>query len=171
MGALGRAADPGLHVVLAGEGPDRDALRARAESLGIADRVHLLGQRSDVAAVLAAGDLFVLSSRSEGMSVAMLEAVTARRPVISTDVGGAWDVLAPREGRPAAGWIVPRDDEPALAAALREVAGLLRAGRAAVDARVDEAAWRLEHWFSVERMIDGVEAALRGLPFDHAGAR
>ncbi|HEV2736227.1 MAG TPA: glycosyltransferase [Longimicrobiaceae bacterium] len=170
VGALRRADDPGVHVVLAGEGPDRDALRARAESLGVAGRVHLLGQRADVAAVRAASDLFVLSSRSEGMSVAMLEAVTARRPVISTDVGGAWDVLAPRGGRPAAGWIVPRNDEPAMGAALSEVAGLLRAGRAAVAARVDEAAWRLEHWFSVERMIDGVEAALLGRPFDHAGA-
>ncbi len=168
--ALAHAADPGLHVVLAGEGPDRAALRARAESLGVADRVHLLGQRADVAAVLAASNVFVLSSRSEGMSVAMLEAVTARRPVVSTDVGGAWDVLAPREGRPAAGWIVPPDDAPALAAALTEVAGGLRDGGAAVDARVDEAAWRLEHWFSVERMIDGVEAALLGLPFHHAGA-
>ncbi|HEU0077146.1 MAG TPA: glycosyltransferase, partial [Longimicrobiaceae bacterium] len=63
VSALSVAADPGLHVVLAGEGPDRAALRARAESLGVADRVHLLGQRADVAAVLAAGDLFVLSSR------------------------------------------------------------------------------------------------------------
>jgi glycosyltransferase involved in cell wall biosynthesis len=105
------------------------------------------------------------------MSVAMLEAVTARRPVISTDVGGAWDVLAPREGRPAAGWIVPPDDERALAGALSEVAGLLRTDPAAVAARVDEAAWRLENWFTVERMMDGVEAALLGLPFDHAGAR
>lgn len=169
VGALALTADPGLHVVVAGEGPARDALRARAESLRVADRVHLLGQRRDVAAVLAAGDLFVLSSRSEGMSVAMLEAVTARRPVISTDVGGAWDVLAPRDGRPAAGWIVPPDDERALAGALSEVADLLRADRAAVAMRVDEAAWRLENWFTVTRMMDGVEAALLGLPFDHAG--
>ncbi|HEX2189039.1 MAG TPA: glycosyltransferase [Longimicrobiaceae bacterium] len=169
VGALARAGDPGLHAVVAGEGPDRAALRALAESLGVADRVHLLGQRSDVAAVLAAADLFVLSSRSEGMSVAMLEAATARRPVVSTDVGGAWDVLAPRDGRPAAGWIVPRDDERALAGALREVAGLLRSDRAAVEARVDEAAWRLDNWLTVERMMDGVEAALLGLPWDGAG--
>lgn len=170
VSALARAGDPGLHVVLAGEGPDREALRARAESLGVAGRVHLLGQRADVAAVLAAGDVFVLSSRSEGMSVAMLEAATARRPVVATDVGGAWDVLAPRGGRPDAGWIVPPDDATALAAALTEVAGDLRAGGAAVGARVAEAAWRLENWFSVERMVDGVEAALLGLPFDPAGA-
>lgn len=166
--ALARSRRPGLHVVLAGDGPLREPLQARARELGVAERVHLPGDRDDVAAVLAAGDLFVLSSRAEGMSVAMMEAILARRPVIAAEVGGVWEALSARAGRPAGGWTVPVGDVDALARALAEVAGALRDDPEAVRARVAEAAWRLEHWFTVERMIDGVEAALRGEAFDHA---
>jgi glycosyltransferase involved in cell wall biosynthesis len=160
--ALACAGRPDLHLVVAGEGPRLEALRGRAGELGVAGRVHWLGQRADVPAVLSAADLFVLSSRSEGMSVAMLEAMAARRPVVSTDVGGARDALAPRSARPAAGWIVPPGDPAALAGAMGEVADGLGRDPAAVRARVEEAAWRLRHWFTVEAMVDGVEAALRG---------
>jgi glycosyltransferase involved in cell wall biosynthesis len=167
--ALARTGDPALHVVLAGEGPERGELLARAERAGVADRLHLLGQRGDVAAVLAAADLFVLSSRSEGMAVAMLEAMTAGIPVAAADVGGVWDALAARAGRPPAGWIVPPGDAAALAVALKEVAAGLRADPDGVRRRVAEGHWRLENWFTVERMTDGVEAALAGRPFGHAG--
>ncbi|HEX5727298.1 MAG TPA: glycosyltransferase [Longimicrobiaceae bacterium] len=163
--AVARSGVPSLHAVVAGEGPEGPALRALAERLGVGDRVHWLGQRRDVAAVLAACDLFVLSSRAEGMAVAMLEAMTARLPVVAADVGGVWEAVSPREGRPPAGWVVPPNDAAALAAALAEAAAALRGDPTPVIARVDEAAWRLRHWFTVERMIDGVEAALRGDPW------
>lgn len=166
--ALARAGRPELHVVIAGDGPHREMLLTRAASLEVAGRLHLLGDRDDVAAVLAACDLFVLSSRAEGMSVAMMEAILARRPVIAAEVGGVWEALAARAGRPAGGWIVPVNDADALAGALVEVVSAIREQPDAVRARVDEATWRLEHWFTVERMIDGVEAALRGERFDHA---
>jgi glycosyltransferase involved in cell wall biosynthesis len=149
-----------LHLAVAGEGTGRTALEAQARALGIAGRVHFLGQRDDVPAVLAAGDLFVLASRSEGFAVALLEAMGAGILVISSDVGGAREALAAREGRPAAGWIVPAGDPRTLAATVREV----MAGGDAVRARVAEAAWRMEHWFTVDRMMDGIEAALRGDP-------
>lgn len=156
--------DPGVHLVIAGDGSQRDALRARAEALGVGGRLHLLGNRADVPSLLAACDVYLLSSRREGMAVAMLEAVAARRPVVAAEVGGVWEALAPRAGRPLGGWIVPPNDTPALAGALREVVGLLRAGSGAVRARVEEAAWRLDHWFTPERMLDRYEAALAGRP-------
>lgn len=154
--------DGRVHAAIAGEGSQRDALIQQAREMGVADRVHLLGQRRDVPAVLAAADAFVLPSRREGMSVAMLEAISARRPVVAAEVGGVWEALAPREGRPAGGWIVPPRDADALAAALAEVVGLLRTDPAAVRARADEAAWRLENWLTVPRMMDRYEAVLRG---------
>jgi glycosyltransferase involved in cell wall biosynthesis len=153
-----------VHAVLAGEGPLRVGLAAQAAALGIADRVHLLGKRDDVPAVLAAADVFALPSRAEGMSVAMLEAMAAERPVVAADVGGVWEALAARDGRPAAGWIVPREDPAALAAALREVGGGVRAGDAEVAARVAEARWRLDHWFTVDAMVEGMEKVLFGAP-------
>lgn len=162
--ALARLDDPEVHLAVAGDGAERDVLRALARDLGVEERVHWLGHRRDVAAVLAAADAYVSASRSEGMAVAMLEAMTVGRPVVATDVGGVRDALAPRAGRPAAGWIVPPEAPDALAAALAGVVTALRSGDAALEARVDEAAWRTKHWFSVEAMVDGVEAALRGAP-------
>ena len=159
--ALSRAGG-GAHLAIAGDGRERETLRAQAASLGVGDRVHFLGHRTDVDAVLAAADVFVLSSRREGMAVALLEAIAARRPVVAAEIGGVWETLAPREGRPAGGWIVPPRDADALGAAMAEVADLLARDPATVRARVDEAAWRLENWFTVERMIDGYEAVLRG---------
>lgn len=157
-------ADPGLHLVAAGQGPEAAALAEAASTLGLADRVHLLGQRSDVHAVLAACDLFVTASRSEGMSVAMLEAAAWGLPIVSTQVGGAEELLAPRGERGPGGWIVPVGDRPAMAAALGEVAESLRGDRAEVLLRTHEAHWRLRNWFTVDHMIDGVEALLRGEP-------
>jgi glycosyltransferase involved in cell wall biosynthesis len=156
------AGDPALHLAVAGDGPERPALQRRAAELGIAGRVHWLGHRRDVPALLAAADLFVLASRNEGMAVAMLEAMAAGLPVVCTAVAGAAEALGARGGRGPAGWIVPVDDAAALAAALREVGGGVRAGGGEVRARAAEAAWRVAHWFTVERMADGVEAVLRG---------
>jgi glycosyltransferase involved in cell wall biosynthesis len=154
--------EPRVHVAIAGDGPERDALRALAISLGVASRVHLLGKRGDMPALLADADVFVLSSRSEGMAVAMLEAMVARRPVVATDVGGVREALAPHDGRPAAGWIIPVDDVDALVLALNEVIASHHRDQAAIEARVAESAWRAQNWFSVERMVDGYERVLNG---------
>jgi glycosyltransferase involved in cell wall biosynthesis len=154
--------DDGVHVVLVGGGtPEaRGALEERARRLGVSPRVHFLGHRSDARAVAAAGDVFVLPSRSEGFPVVMLEAMAAGVPVVMTDVGGVRDALAERLGRPAAGWIVPVNDAGAIAAALREVVAAIRSGSPAVAARVREASWRAAHWFSLDAMVSGYEAVL-----------
>jgi glycosyltransferase involved in cell wall biosynthesis len=148
------------HLVLVGDGPERDRLSALALSLGLGDRVHLIGHRTDVAAVLAAADLFALSSRGEGMAVAMLEATVAGLPVVAADVGGVWELLEPRLGRPAGGWVVPVDDVDALAHAIGAVLSALRQDPASVEARVREARWRIDNWFTLEAMIRSYEAVL-----------
>lgn len=159
--AVARVDDPRVRLLIAGSGPDADALRARVAEQGVADRVHLLGQRGDLPALFAAADAFVLSSRGDSMANVMLEAMAAGLPVLATDVPGTAEALAPREGRPAAGWMVARGDADALADGVRAVLGGLDAG-AEARARVAEARWRIEHWFGVERMVDGYEAALAG---------
>lgn len=103
-----------FRCAIAGDGPDRGALAARAVELGIADRVTFLGERSDVDALLPAFDLFTLSSREEGIPNALLEAMAAERPCVVTRVGGNAEVL--EDGR--TGWLVPPEDPSALAAAL-----------------------------------------------------
>lgn len=105
---LGRAVSlidrlgPRVHLLLAGVGEEEGRLRRQARSLGIEQRVHLLGYREDTADLLAAADLYLVCSRSEGMSNSMLEAMAAGVPVVSTPVSGASDALGamPPPARP-----------------------------------------------------------------------
>lgn len=106
---------PGVHLLVAGEGEEEEAMRALGARLGIAERLHLPGFRADVGDVLAAMDVFAVSSDREGMANAMLEAMMAGVPVVSTEVSGAREAL---DG--GAGVVVPRD-ETALARALGEL--------------------------------------------------
>ncbi|HEX8692421.1 MAG TPA: glycosyltransferase [Longimicrobium sp.] len=157
--AFARAAVPDAEAAILGTGPEEVRLRAWAESLGIAERVRWPGHRGDVVRVLAACDLFVLSSRNEGMANVMLEAMAAGTPVVATDVSGVRAALGEQGGRPPAGWIVPPDDPAAMAEAMRAV---LQGDLGEVRRRVEEASWRVARWFGVERMVDEAEAVLRG---------
>jgi glycosyltransferase involved in cell wall biosynthesis len=91
-----------VHCIIAGEGDQRAQLEALRAQLGLEQRVHLLGHRTDVGDVLAALDLFVVCSDQEGMANAMLEAMAAGLPVVSTPVSGAQEALRPlADGRQA----------------------------------------------------------------------
>eukprot|EP01036_Dinobryon_divergens_P058491 gene58491-78026_t len=81
-------------LVIAGDGPLRDAVLARAQALGVAHEVKLLGARADLAACLASFDVFVLPSLFEGLPLALLEAMAMGRPVLATPVGQVPEVLA-----------------------------------------------------------------------------
>jgi glycogen synthase len=92
---------PGLGLVLAGDGPARAGLAARAARLGIADRVHLPGKlgRAEIAWVMGAADVFVLPSRVEPFGIVVLEALRAGRPVVASARGGAGEIVRhEREG-------------------------------------------------------------------------
>lgn len=78
---------PSLHLAIAGRGDLADALRRDAVARGIGARVHLLGLRSDVADLLASADAFVLPSHSEGLPLALLEAMFCGLPIVATRVG------------------------------------------------------------------------------------
>jgi len=105
-----------FRAVLVGDGPERAALEARAGELGLDDVVRFLGERPDVERLLLGMDVFVLSSREEGIPNALLEAMAAGRPSVVTDVGGNREVLADGD----TGWIVPPAAPVPLADALDE---------------------------------------------------
>lgn len=109
---------PGAVLVLAGEGESRAHLDSLARELGVAERVRFLGHREDVPDVLAALDVFLLTSDREGMANSMLEALAAGVPVVSTRVSGAAEALAPLEDGRLPGFVVDADED-ALAAAVR----------------------------------------------------
>jgi len=140
-------------AMLVGDGPDRAMLEARATALGIADAVQFLGERPDVERLLPGFDVFVLSSREEGIPNALLEAMAAGRPAVVTDVGGNREVL--RDGD--TGWIVPAQSPAALADALAAVLGdPAEARRRGERARTDT---RERH--SIDAMVRRHEAFYR----------
>jgi glycosyltransferase involved in cell wall biosynthesis len=113
--AIAALHDVPLRLAIAGEGPEHDVLAARIEAEELP--VTLLGHRdrADVAGLLAAADVFVLSSRWEARALVVQEALRAGVPVVATAVGGLPDLVAD------AARLVPWNDAPALAAAIREV--------------------------------------------------
>jgi glycosyltransferase involved in cell wall biosynthesis len=103
--------------LVCGGGSQREALAQLAADLGVASRVCFLGERPQVADVLAALDVFVMPSRREGLGVAVLEAMAMALPVVASSVGGIPEAVEPG----TTGLLVPRDDPDALAAALDEI--------------------------------------------------
>ena len=108
---------PSPHLVLLGEGRERESLWRLARSLGVDPRVHLAGFRKDVLACLRAGDLVVNPSLTEGLPNVILEAQALEIPVVATNVGGVSEILD--GGR--TGWLVPAGDVAALAQAMSDV--------------------------------------------------
>jgi glycosyltransferase involved in cell wall biosynthesis len=169
LDAFARAGLADARVVIVGDGPELPRLRERARELGIAQRVHWLGRRDDVVDVVAGCDVFVLSSRNEGMANVMLEAMAAGTPVIASDISGVRTAVGEDADGASAGWMVPAEDADALAAAMREVAALIAGDPPAVQARMDAALSRVRQRFGVERMVDEVEAVLFGRAADREG--
>lgn len=139
-----REARPALPawLVLAGEGPEAEAMRTLAEELGIADRVVLPGFVEDAAEALSALDVYLMPSRSEGLGMALIEAMACERSCVAMNSGGPGEILTD----PSLGWLTPADDVAAFTVALLTAveedeaarAARGRRARAHVVARFDE---------------------------------
>ena len=118
--AFHRALDSGARarLVVVGDGPERGAIERYVRDQGLGDRVELLGFRSDVGELLGGADVFVLTSRYEGISVALLEAMRAGLPVIATNVGGIPETV--RDGQ--TGLLAGPEDVEGIARAMGELA-------------------------------------------------
>jgi glycosyltransferase involved in cell wall biosynthesis len=141
---------------LFGEEAFDSALRAQAAKLGVADRAHFLGFRTDVPALMRAADVVVHTSvYPEPFGRVILEGMLAGRPVIATRAGGVEEIVT--DG--VTGILVPPDDAPSLARAV--VA--LRADPERAAAIAARGAAHARERFSVASMLRGVEDALAGL--------
>lgn len=142
--AVVRRDRPEVHLVIVGGGPLEAELRAHASDLGFGSQVTFTGQRPGVAGLLPAFDVFVLSSRHEGLPLALLEAMASRVPVVATTVGGIPEVITDGDG----GLLVPPGDVGALASGIVRVlddpdgaarlatAGAATAGRFSIERSV-----------------------------------
>ncbi len=137
--ACAHAEFPDAALVVVGDGPLRATLEAHSVALGIGDALRFLGDRSDVRQLLRGFDMFVLSSLSEGYSMALLEACASGLPIVATDVGGNREIVV--DGRN--GLIVAAANDEALAQAmavlLREPARAAQMGLAGREWALREA--------------------------------
>jgi len=153
---------PDYRAALVGDGPELAKVRTRLSRNGSLQRVELLGSRRDVPELLATSDIFVLSSRSEGFPVSILEAMAAGLPVVASDVGGIAEAVVHGE----TGFLVPTGDAAALADALERLLAD-EALRSRFGRRARERARRL---FDVETFrfahleLYRLELERRGLP-------
>ena len=144
--ALARAAGVPCRLMIAGDGPLKAALEGQAAALGVAGAVELLGPRQDLPDLLAAADLFALSSDSEGMSNTIIEAMAAGRPVLATDVGGNSELVVQQE----TGLLVEARKPDALERGIKALAGDA-AKREAMGAAGRQ---RAEREFNLRRMLE-----------------
>jgi glycosyltransferase involved in cell wall biosynthesis len=143
---------PAARFVLVGDGRDgntRDRLERLAVSLGIGDRVFFAGYRHNLLPAYAAFDIFLLSSRREGLPNSLLEAMAMSVPVVTTDVAGAKELVM--DGR--TGFVVPQGDVEGIARAVTILADddcmRKQMGQASRD--------RIEQEFSFSRRIERIE--------------
>lgn len=137
---------PNIRGLLVGDGSELGATRDLIERMHLTDRVRLTGFRDDARTLVQCMDLFVLSSFSEGTSMALLEAMAASVPVVVTAVGGNPEVVT----RDQTGWVVPSNSVEALSAALLEAANHPGKRRTLADAGQR----RFEERFAFGRMIE-----------------
>jgi glycosyltransferase involved in cell wall biosynthesis len=143
------AAVPDARFLIVGDGECRQALEARVDGLGLRDAVHFLGWRADLDRLYADLDVVVLTSRNEGSPVALIEAMAAGVPVVSTAVGGVPDVVA----HGTSGLLAPMDD----AAAVAEHTVTLLRDRARALAMGGAGRSRVVATYSADRLVADIE--------------
>ena len=138
---------PQTRLLLVGEGSERKELEALAERLGITSAVIWTGYRADIPSLLAAMDVYVQPSHNEGLSLSILEAMAASKPVLATNVGGVLEVLHQRE----TGLVIPASSTPAeLISAMLELST-----NPGLRAQLGEMAQKhVFEEFSLQRMVD-----------------
>ena len=140
--AFARITEP-AQLVFVGGGPKLAMLRAEAHELNVANRVEFLGDRFDIAEILAGGHIFALASKWEGFPLSILEAMRAGLPVVASNVGGVAEAVA--DGQ--TGFLVERGDVSALRTRLHSLLHdpALRRKMGAAGRQRYEAAFTLEH--------------------------
>jgi len=144
------AARSTVHLVFAGSGGQQASLQQHARELGLSDRMHFLGRRDDIANVLSGCDIFALTTQTEALGTAFLEAQSCGLPVVGTRVGGVSEAVT--DG--VTGLLVPWGDEPALIRALSKLLDSpdLRAGMGRAGARRLECSTRFALPHMAQRM-------------------
>lgn len=146
---------PQVKLLLIGDGFLEQELKAFVNNKGLAKQIKFLGYRQDIDALLQISDLHLLSSLSENFPIVLLEAARAKKPVISTDVGGVCELIPSKDY----GWLVPVKDVDALALAIEEAINAHYVGSLK---KIGENLYKhASRWFSVEHFRENVMDAYK----------
>ena len=115
--ALARLKEYDILYVICGDGPLKAQLRAKAEELGVRDRLKLLGFRKDIAELHKAADIFVFPSLQEGLPVALMEAMASGLPIVASKIRGNEDLISNNQG----GYLVNPTDSEQVAKAIEKM--------------------------------------------------
>lgn len=148
-----------IPLVIVGDGKERSRLTSQASLLGLSDRVTFLGHRGDIGALLSQSDLVVVSSRREGFSYVILEALRAKRVVVSTATGIAQDLLPDQ-------YIARTRDSRNLASRINYVVANLDAAK-----KDFELVWQRAERMTIGKMLDELESVYRELLSDRWKSR
>jgi len=146
---LKRTSYSDLLFLIAGDGPLEFKLKKIVRDLGIEDNLQFLGYRNDIYNLINMSDIVVLSSRTEGLGLALLEAMAFKKPVIGSNVGGIPEII--EDGK--TGFLVPPNNPEALAGSILDV--LYRSD--SVKAVAEEGYKSVLHKFSKESMLNGLQ--------------
>lgn len=146
---------PDVRLLIAGEGELRVPIERQIDELGLADSVTLLGQRSDVPALMRASDVYVSSSWSEGLGTSVLESLACETPTVATVAGGVPEMVIDGE----TGYLVENRNPKVLAEAILKSLG----DREAAKRMAQRGREHVESTFGVERMVEGTLRAYEEL--------
>jgi glycosyltransferase involved in cell wall biosynthesis len=142
-------------LLIAGEGPERSRLEALASSLGVADRVRFLGFQRDIPGFLSALDVFVTPTLREGLSISLLEAMAAEKPIVASSIPQNREVI--EDG--VTGLVVPTKDPLAIARAIARFTKAPELARGCAQA----ARQRVLDGYTLERTLEVTWALYRDL--------
>jgi glycosyltransferase involved in cell wall biosynthesis len=155
-----KAARDDTHLLIIGDGPQRDSLIHFRDDVKVGDRVHFLGERTDVADLLPLLDCFWLASGYEGQSNALMEAMSAGIPIVASDIPGNRDLVVPEE----TGYLVPVGDSAEMARKTQLIIDDEERSRRFSEASQE----RMREEFSVARMVDRHAELYRSLVIQYA---
>jgi glycosyltransferase involved in cell wall biosynthesis len=156
---------PDLHLLFVGDGELRGELQAQVAQLDL-ERIHFLGNRHDIPALLAASDIFVLPSLWEGLSMALLEAMASGLPIVASEVSGTVQAIIPNE----TGLLVPPGDVQRLTEAIEQLLSdparaqaMGAAARRRVEAEFSAQKQAGEHLALYHRLLDEASSSQNGM--------
>ncbi|MCH2179375.1 MAG: glycosyltransferase [Mariniblastus sp.] len=153
-----KASQLNFQILIAGDGPLQEALHQQATGLGLASRVHFLGTRDDVVALLRASDVFAFPSESEGLPNAVIEAALCKLPIVASDIKPVLEIVDSERSAT----IVPVRDVSALAAGIQFVSENPRLVEKMSAAAYQEAVAKFDLRQAINQLEHAYEDALRG---------